>query len=235
MDTFHSVQSKFERIKIYFVSIKFRCLVFRFVLQLHHLLRTTCQPGVITKIDNTKFTFIEAMLKCLQYKHYMRNKKLRPKGKKCQKCEIDEKPSFILRGTYYEKCEKEIREIQKKLEAEAMPLYRSNKLKAKILNFVRYFIDRVVNLGEPYDEHEKRMRKENHIRILTALEKTYCDSNVKKKEGQKKTCSLRKEFEQEACYVKEDLLLEKIEKMDCHLNQLHLKCPVHDSSTELCS
>lgn len=104
---------------------------FRFVLQLHHLLRTACRPGVLTKIDNTKFTFIEAMLKCLQYKHYVRNKKLRSK-EKCQKCQIDEKPSFILRGTYYEKCEKEIREIQKRLEAEAMPLYRSNKLKGNI-------------------------------------------------------------------------------------------------------
>lgn len=71
------------------------------------------------------------MLKCLQYKHYIRNKKLKPK-EKCQKCQIDEKPSFILRGTYYEKCEKEIREIQKRLEAEAMPLYRSNKLKGNI-------------------------------------------------------------------------------------------------------
>lgn len=86
---------------------------------------------MLTKIDNTKFTFIEAMLKCLQYKHYVRNKKLRSK-EKCQKCQIDEKPSFILRGTYYEKCEKEIREIQKRLEAEAMPLYRSNKLKGNI-------------------------------------------------------------------------------------------------------
>lgn len=102
------------------------------MLQLHHLLRTTCRPGVITKIDNAKFTFIEAMLKCLQYKHYIRNKKLKPKEKKCQKCQIDEKPSLILRGTYYEKCEKEIREIQKRLEAEAMPLYRSNRLKGDI-------------------------------------------------------------------------------------------------------
>lgn len=90
----------------------------------------------------------------------------------------------------------------------------------------------MVNLGEPYDEHEKSMRKVNHMRILTALEETYdCDSNMKKKKEQKKPCSLRKEFEQGACYVKEDLLLEKIEKMDCHLNHLHLKCPVHDSST----
>lgn len=72
------------------------------------------------------------MLKCLQYKHYIRNKKLKPKEKKCQKCQIDEKPSLILRGTYYEKCEKEIREIQKRLEAEAMPLYRSNRLKGDI-------------------------------------------------------------------------------------------------------
>lgn len=88
----------------------------------------------------------------------------------------------------------------------------------------------MINLGEPYDEHEKSMRKVNHMRILTALEETY-DSNVKKREEQKTTCSLRKEFEQGACYVNEDSLLEKIEKMDCHLNRLHLKCPVHDSST----
>ncbi|XP_033178663.1 uncharacterized protein LOC105681231 [Bombus impatiens] len=97
------------------------------LFKLHHLLRTKQRPGVFTRIDSTRFTLIEEMLRCLEYKRYMRDKKTKLK-RKCEDCQIDRKPTLILRGTYYERCEKEIHEIRKNLEAGAVPIYRSKSL-----------------------------------------------------------------------------------------------------------
>lgn len=83
------------------------------------MLRTKQQPGVITRIDKTRFTFIEDMLRCFKYRYYTRGKIT------CEDCEIDPKPSLIFRGTYYERCEREIREIERSLEAGVVPIFRS--------------------------------------------------------------------------------------------------------------
>lgn len=123
VDTVHPVQGELQE--------KTHCLVIVAVsfssLQLHHLLRTKQRPGVFTRIDNTRFTLIEEMLRCLEYKRYMRDKKTKLK-RKCEECQIDRKPTLILLGTYYERCEKEIHEIRKNLEAGAVPIYRSKSL-----------------------------------------------------------------------------------------------------------
>ncbi|KAM0731710.1 Spermatogenesis-associated protein 17 [Formica fusca] len=90
------------------------------LFKLHHLLRTKCRPGVITRIDKTRFTYIEEMLKCLEYDQYVSKAKAI-----CKDCQIDRKPSLIFRGTYFERCEKEIREFEKSLQAGNVSIFRS--------------------------------------------------------------------------------------------------------------
>ncbi|XP_050466360.1 spermatogenesis-associated protein 17-like isoform X1 [Cataglyphis hispanica] len=90
------------------------------LFKLHHLLGTKCCPGVITRIDKTRFTYIEEMLKCLEYDQYV------PKAKAiCKNCQIDRKPSLIFRGTYFERCKKEIRELEKSLQTGNVSIFRS--------------------------------------------------------------------------------------------------------------
>lgn len=176
------------------------------------------------------------MLRCLEYKRYMRDKKTKLK-RKCEDCQIDRKPTLILRGTYYERCEKEIHEIRKNLEAGAVPIYRSKSLtnsrwKIKFWWLIELNEIEIVNLGEPYEEHEKSIRKLNQMRLASSIDEAYETGSRRKIEmkndKQRKVCSLRREFEQQACCIKEADLCEKIKKMDCHLNQLRLKCPIHD-------
>lgn len=89
-------------------------------LKLHHLLRTKCRPGVITRIDKTHFVYIEEMLKCLEYDQYISKAR-----SVCRDCQFLRKPSLIFRGTYFEKCEKEIREFEKSLLAENVSTFES--------------------------------------------------------------------------------------------------------------
>ncbi|KAK1126496.1 hypothetical protein K0M31_005131 [Melipona bicolor] len=150
------------------------------------------------------------MLKCLEYKRYVSNKRTKVKSKR-RDCQIDETPTSILRGTYYERCGKEIQETQKSLEAGTVPIYRS----------------------EPYEEHEKNTRKLNQIYLAAFIDEAYETSSRREVETEKDKreamCSLRREFEKEAHCTKEVDLCEKIKKMDCRLNELRLKCPIHDS------
>ncbi|XP_025987577.2 spermatogenesis-associated protein 17 [Solenopsis invicta] len=95
------------------------CLYVMF-LKLHHLLRTKCRPGVITRIDKTRFIFIEEMLKCLEYDQYISKA-----GAVCRDYQINRKPSLIFHGTYFEKCENEIREFEKSLLADNVTVFRS--------------------------------------------------------------------------------------------------------------
>ncbi|KYM99344.1 Spermatogenesis-associated protein 17 [Cyphomyrmex costatus] len=90
------------------------------LFKLHHLLRTKCRPGVITRIDKTRFIYIEEMLKCLEYNQYIVKSKTI-----CKDCQIDRKPSLIFRGTYFEKFEKEIREFEKSLSSGNMYIFKS--------------------------------------------------------------------------------------------------------------
>lgn len=60
------------------------------------------------------------MLKCLEYDQYISRAK-----SACKNCQIDRKPSLIFRGTYFERCEKEIREFEKSLEAGNVSIFRS--------------------------------------------------------------------------------------------------------------
>ncbi|XP_026670147.1 spermatogenesis-associated protein 17-like [Ceratina calcarata] len=94
------------------------------LFKLHHLLRTAQRPGVITRIDGTQFTLIEEMLKCLEYKRYVRWKKKKPR-EKCKDCQIDRRPSLVLQGTHYERCEREIREVERSRRTGCVPVYRS--------------------------------------------------------------------------------------------------------------
>lgn len=89
-------------------------------LKLHHLLRTKCRPGVITRIDNTHFVYIEEMLKCLEYDQYISKAR-----SVCRDCQFLRKPSLIFHGTYFEKCEKEIREFEKSLLTENVSIFES--------------------------------------------------------------------------------------------------------------
>lgn len=82
---------------------------------------------MFTRIDDTRFTLIEEMLKCLEYKRYVSNKRIKLKSER-RDCQIDGTPTSILRGTYYERCGKEIQETQKNLEAGTVPIYRSEDL-----------------------------------------------------------------------------------------------------------
>ncbi|CAL7934468.1 unnamed protein product [Xylocopa violacea] len=180
------------------------------LFKLHHLLRTKHRPGVLTRMDSNRFTLFEEMLKCLEYKRYVHWKRKEQK-KKCRDCRIDAKPSLVLRGTRYERCEKAIREIEKDLQKGVVPLYRS----------------------EPYEKRERSMREANQVRLERFIHEA-CEApstpalETKREQEPKKRCSLRKEFEQQVSRVRESELCEKIEKMDCHLNQLRLRCPIHD-------
>lgn len=89
-------------------------------VKLHHLLRTKCRPGVITRIDKTRFIYIEEMLKCLEYNQYIAKAKTA-----CRDCQIDRKPSSIFRGTYFKKCEKEIREFERSLSSGNVHIFKS--------------------------------------------------------------------------------------------------------------
>ncbi|XP_043251621.1 spermatogenesis-associated protein 17-like [Colletes gigas] len=99
------------------------------LFKLHHLLRTKQQPGVITRIDRTRFTFIEEMLKCFEFRRYAGRKVT-----SCGDCQIDPKPSLVFRGTYYERCEREIRELERSLKAGLVPIFRSTMQFAFITN-----------------------------------------------------------------------------------------------------
>lgn len=89
-------------------------------MKLHHLLRTKCRPGVITRIDKIRFVHIEEMLKCLEYSQYISKAR-----SVCRDCQFVHKPSLIFRDTYFEKCEKEIREFEKSLFAENISIFGS--------------------------------------------------------------------------------------------------------------
>ena len=52
------------------------------------------------------------MLKCLEYNQYIAKVKT-----VCKDCQIDRKCSLIFRNTYFEKCEKEIREFERSLRS----------------------------------------------------------------------------------------------------------------------
>ena len=73
----------------------------------------------------------------------------------------------------------------------------------------------------------------NQIYLAAFIHKAYETSSQReidtRKDKREAMRSLRKEFEKEAHCTKKVDLCEKIEKMDCHLNELCLKCPIHDS------
>lgn len=60
------------------------------------------------------------MLKCFEYSQYI----LKAKSV-CRDCPFVQKPSLIFRDTYFEKCEKEIREFEKSLLAENISIFGS--------------------------------------------------------------------------------------------------------------
>ncbi|XP_076174207.1 uncharacterized protein LOC143150079 [Ptiloglossa arizonensis] len=98
------------------------------LFKLHHLLRTAQRPGVITRIDERDFTFIEEMLKCFEFRRYTAGRKIN----RCRECRIDPKPSLVFRGTHYEKCEREIREFERNLRAGGVPIFRSTWFSARV-------------------------------------------------------------------------------------------------------
>ncbi|XP_076389448.1 uncharacterized protein LOC105662410 [Megachile rotundata] len=169
----------------------------QFILfKLHHLLRTHQRSGVITRIDKTCFTYIEEMMKCFEYRRCGERK-----TQTCRDCQIDPKPSLFLRGTYYERCEREIREIERRIKVGITPISRSR----------------------PYEENDKHLHKRNQLKLEAAIHEKYltnsCNMEMKEK------CDSK--IESRIPYVG---LYKEIKEMDYHLNQLRLKCPIHDPS-----
>nr|XP_012139905.1 PREDICTED: uncharacterized protein LOC105662411 isoform X1 [Megachile rotundata] len=110
------------------------------LLQLHHLLRTHQHPGVITKIDKTCFTYIEEMMKCFEYRRCGERK-----TQTCRDCQIDPKPSLLLRGTYYERCEREIREIERRIKVDRTR--KTTSIDTNRDSDTRKIFDELVQLG----------------------------------------------------------------------------------------
>ncbi|XP_046409494.1 spermatogenesis-associated protein 17-like [Neodiprion fabricii] len=81
------------------------------LFKLHHLLSTESQPGVLAHIDKTRFTMIEKMMRSLEYTLYVEKRRL----KKCRVRPPDAQP-LLFEGTYFERCEKEIRDLERSLE-----------------------------------------------------------------------------------------------------------------------
>ncbi|CAK9796344.1 Spermatogenesis-associated protein 17 [Anthophora quadrimaculata] len=201
MKKFH--QDEIERIQAMMERESMQWILF-ILFKLHHLLRTNQQPGVITRIDNTHLTMIEEMLKCFEYRHYVRRKRIAP-WKKCRDCQIDKKRTLLLQGTYYERCERAIREIERKVETGVVPIFRS----------------------EPYEKHERNMRKWNRINQEASLHQACENVGKTSVEAEENHCNLRKEFA--SCASSNDLY-KQIEKMECHLDKVCLKCPIHEPS-----
>ncbi|KAL2747433.1 spermatogenesis-associated protein 17-like isoform X2 [Vespula maculifrons] len=111
------------------------------LFKLHHLLRTKVRPGVITRIDQTNFTLIEKMLRCLKYQFYT-PKKLTF----CDHYKLEKQFPSIFHGTFLARCEKEIRNFEYKLKTGNISIYRSysytkeEKLRNKLQNLGHDFI-----------------------------------------------------------------------------------------------
>ncbi|XP_048513439.1 LOW QUALITY PROTEIN: spermatogenesis-associated protein 17-like [Athalia rosae] len=94
------------------------------LFKLHHLLRTESRPGVLTRIDETKFTVIEEMIRSLEYARYMENRR----REKCGQQQPEISPP-LLKGTYFARCEKEIRELRESLEMGKASLRRGEEIR----------------------------------------------------------------------------------------------------------
>lgn len=81
------------------------------LFKLHHLLRTKCQPGVLTRMDKTRFTVIEKMMKTLEYTLYVEKRH----RDKCNQ-HPPEQERLLLEGTCFARCEKEIRNFERSIE-----------------------------------------------------------------------------------------------------------------------
>nr|XP_012139908.1 PREDICTED: uncharacterized protein LOC105662412 [Megachile rotundata] len=140
---------------------------------------------------------IEDKMNCFEYKRYGERK-----TQTCHDCQIDPKPSLLLRGTYYERCEKEIREIERRIKVGITPISRSR----------------------PYGENDKHRHKQNQLKLEAAIHEKYltnsCNLEMKEK------CDSKIESR-----IPSVDLYKEIKEMDCHLNQLRLKCSIHDPSS----
>ncbi|XP_046741450.1 spermatogenesis-associated protein 17-like [Diprion similis] len=81
------------------------------LFKLHHLLSTESQPGVLARIDKTRLTKIEKMMRSLEYTLYVEKRRL----EKCS-AQPPDAPPLLFEGTYFARCEKEIRDLERSLE-----------------------------------------------------------------------------------------------------------------------
>lgn len=95
-------------------------------------------------------------------------------------------------------------------------------------------MDVIKHLGQPYEEQEKILRKLNHVYLEASLDSKYdtisSSKDLTKQKEEQDTCNTKKESKMHPSCVKANELYNRIKEMDCHLNQIHLKCPVHDIS-----
>lgn len=82
------------------------------LFKLHHLLRTKCQPGILTRIDKSRFTVIENMIRSLEYTVYVEKRR----RNKCKEPSVIAEQPLLLKGTYFARCEREIRDLERSLE-----------------------------------------------------------------------------------------------------------------------
>lgn len=83
--------------------------------------------------------------------------------------------------------------------------------------------------GHPYENQERITRKSNKLYLEARLHNR-CEttSSVHSTEQRDDSCPTRKDPEALQRCVETNALYHEIKKMDCHLNQLRVKCPVHE-------
>ena len=100
------------------------CLNLIFRLKLHHLIGTKTRPGVVTAIDRKHQTAIEKMIKCLEFTVYVENKKLQKFT--CEETNNCTEP-MLLCGTRFERCERAIRDYEKRVRKSEVSRKRSKR------------------------------------------------------------------------------------------------------------
>lgn len=140
------------------------------------------------------------MLKCLEYDRYVSKSK-----SVCAGCRIDRKRSLILRGTYYEKCEKEIREFEESLRSGNISIFRGI---ANYRTIIMLIIMIELTARFPYFYLDQPFEDKNRNR---------------QKYRQSERC-----LHQNVIYMQPNKLYETVNKMNCQLNRFRLNCPIHN-------
>ncbi|XP_024946113.1 spermatogenesis-associated protein 17 isoform X2 [Cephus cinctus] len=198
------------------------------LFKLHHLLGTKQRPGVMSRIEKNKFISVEKMMQCLEYSLY--NKKKREDNCCCEES-ID--PPLMLKGTRLERCEKEIREFEKKLRAGKIPIYRSQSYEEdeKILQNIRRPNDKMPK-GKNQKKPAKKIgcSKDDKLRLPVEKYKPIKEQFPRIRPPRDKNKELSGDFK---LIIKPNEVYETICKMECGFNRLHITCPIHQEEMSI--